>query len=58
MATILEKFFTVEQVSETLAVSTRTVRRWIEVKELTAHHLGRAVRIKESDLEAFLERHR
>ena len=52
------KFFTVAEVAERLGVSTRTTRRWIEDFELVAHRFGRAVRIAESDLKAFLTTHR
>jgi excisionase family DNA binding protein len=52
------RFFTVAEVAERLHVSTRTVRRWIENFELVTHRFGRAVRIAESDLNAFLAIHR
>jgi excisionase family DNA binding protein len=52
------KFFTVAEVAQSLDVSTRSVRRWIENSELAAHRFGRAVRIAECDLEAFLTTHR
>jgi excisionase family DNA binding protein len=52
------RFFTVAEVAERLGVSTRTIRRWIEDLELVAHRFGRAVRIAESDLKAFLAMHR
>jgi excisionase family DNA binding protein len=52
------RFFTVAEVAERLHVSTRTVRRWIENLELATHRFGRAVRIAESDLRAFLAIHR
>ena len=52
------EFFTVAEVAERLGVSTRTIRRWIENKELVAHRFGRAVRIAENDLKAFLAMHR
>jgi excisionase family DNA binding protein len=51
-------FFTVAEVAERLEVSTRTVRRWIASGKLVAHHFGRAVRIAESDLKAFIAQHR
>ena len=51
-------FFTVSDVAEHLGVSTRTVRRWIDGRRLIAHHFGRAVRIAEEDLRAFLTAHR
>lgn len=48
------RFFTIAEVGKFVAVSTRTVRRWIERKELVAHYFGGAVRIGESDLKAFI----
>ena len=52
------KFFAIHDVAEQLGVSTRTVRRWIENMELVAHRFGRAVRIAERDLQAFVAMHR
>jgi excisionase family DNA binding protein len=51
-------FFTVSDVAGHLGVSTRTVRRWIEGRQLIAHHFGRAVRVAEEDLRTFLRAHR
>ena len=48
-------FYTVEQIADLLAVSTRSVRRWIAAGELLAHKFGRQVRISEVDLRAFVE---
>lgn len=53
-----ERFFTIREVAERLEVATRTVRRWIKSGDLVAHRFGGAVRIAESDLKAFLARHR
>ena len=52
------RFFTVAEVAESIGVSVRTVRRWIKRGELVAHHFGAVVRIAESDLKAFIARHR
>ena len=52
------KFYTVAQVAEMLAVSVRTVHRWIARRELAVHRLGGAVRISDSDLKVFLALHR
>ena len=52
------RFFTVAAVAEFIDVSVRTVRRWIKSGDLVAHHFGTAVRIAESDLKAFIARHR
>lgn len=53
-ATAIPKFFTIEQIAESLSVSTRTVRRWIESRILRVHRPGRLVRISEADFAAFL----
>ena len=52
------QFFTIAQTAEMIGVATRTVRRWVEAGELIAHRFGRAVRIAEGDLRAFLAIHR
>jgi len=48
------RFYTIAEVAKLLAVSSRTVRRAIDRKELVAHHFGKAVRIAESDLRTFV----
>jgi excisionase family DNA binding protein len=53
-----DNFFTIAEVAERFGVATRTVRRWIGAGELVAHRFGRAVRIAESDLKAFIAQHR
>jgi excisionase family DNA binding protein len=58
IAVNIGKFYCIDEVAELLGVSTRTVRRSIERKELIAHKIGRAVRIAEPDLKAFIARHR
>lgn len=52
------QFFTIDETAEMLRVASRTVRRWIASGELVAHRLGRAVRIADGDLRAFLAIHR
>jgi excisionase family DNA binding protein len=52
------RFFTVANVAESLSVSTRTVRRWIDAGELIAHRFNGVLRICDADLQAFLARHR
>jgi excisionase family DNA binding protein len=52
------RFFTVANVAESLTVSTRTVRRWIDAGELIAHRFNGVLRICDADLQAFLARHR
>ena len=51
-------FFTIAEVAESLSVSTRTVRRWIDAGDLIAHRVSTIVRIAEPDLRAFLALHR
>lgn len=52
------QFFTVAETAEMSRVASRTVRRWIASGELVAHRFGRAVRIADGDLRAFLALHR
>ena len=42
------------QVAEAAGVSTKTVSRWIERKELRHHKLGRQVRVSEEDVANFI----
>ena len=50
----ITRLFTIEEVAETLNVSSRTVRRLIESGALPVHRLGRLVRIADGDLVTFL----
>jgi excisionase family DNA binding protein len=50
----INRFYTVAQVADLLAVSHRSVRRWIAAGELLAHKFGRRVRISEIDFRAFI----
>jgi excisionase family DNA binding protein len=52
------KFYTIEQIAESLDASTRSVRRWIANGLLIAHRINGLVRISEADFEAFLAAHR
>ena len=45
---------TVEAVAEALQLSPRTIRRLIDAGQLPAHRIGRAVRVSEADLHAYL----
>jgi excisionase family DNA binding protein len=51
-------FFTIAEVAESLSVSTRTVRIWINAGDLVVHRVNTIVRIAEPDLRAFLALHR
>jgi excisionase family DNA binding protein len=50
------RFYTIAQIADFLAVSARSVRRWIVAGDLFAYKFGRQVRISENDLRVFLER--
>jgi excisionase family DNA binding protein len=54
----LPKFYTIQEISDSLDVSPRTVRRWIGSRELIAHGLGRLVRVADDELRTFLARRR
>jgi excisionase family DNA binding protein len=53
----LPRFYTTQEISESLDVSPRTVSRWIASGDLIAH-LGHSVRIVDDDLRVFLARRR
>jgi excisionase family DNA binding protein len=48
------RFMSVEETAEQLAVSTKTIRRWIARGQLHYHRFGRQIRIAEEDLRAFV----
>ena len=54
----LQPLLTIEQAAAYLQVSTKTVRRWIEARDLVAHKLGRQWRISNSDLQNFIRMRR
>jgi excisionase family DNA binding protein len=52
------KLRTIAETAELLSVSVRTVRRLIESGALPVHRIGRAVRISDADIAAFLAANR
>jgi excisionase family DNA binding protein len=52
------RFYTIEQIAESVEASTRTVRRWIAEGLLIAHRINGLVRISDLDFQAFLAAHR
>mgnify|MGYP001067158726 CR=1 FL=1 len=52
----MEKYFTVQEVADSLKVSSQTVRNWITSGELKALKLKYNVRITEKDLKEFIEK--
>ena len=55
---MLERLMTPEEVAEALQLHHLTVLKFIKNKDLKSIKLGRIYRVKESDLEAFLEGNR
>jgi len=51
-----EEYLTISQVSKELHVSRPTVREWIEHQEIKGYMAGNSIRIKRSELEAYLAR--
>ena len=54
-AKAIKPLFTIRQTAEILQVSDKTVRRWIERRELEAYRLGRQWRVALPDIENFLK---
>jgi excisionase family DNA binding protein len=52
-----ERFFKFKEVQERFAVSRSTLWRWTAERGLRVVSVGGVTRIRESDLQAFLERH-
>lgn len=50
----MKDFLTTQQVAERLGLSTTTVTAYIRRKELDAYKIGRGYRVKESDLNNFI----
>jgi excisionase family DNA binding protein len=50
-----DRLFTAREVAERLGLSTWTVMEWLKAGRLKGVKIGKAWRVKESDLEAFLE---
>jgi len=50
----MDQLFTVSQAAERLSLKPPTLRKWIFQGRLPVVRIGRAVRIKEKDLEAII----
>jgi excisionase family DNA binding protein len=48
--------FTVPEVARRLQVTDKTVRAWISERKLTAIRVGREWRIRQEDVQAFIDR--
>lgn len=51
-----EQFLTVQEVAELMRVSTMTVYRLIKAGELPAARVGRSYRLREAQVESYLQR--
>jgi len=49
---------TLKEVAEAARVSDSTVRRWVRNSELPAYRLGRQLRVRSDEFEAFLDQRR
>ena len=58
MAELPQEFYTVKELAKLLRVTEMTVYRLVKRAELAAYHIGRAMRFRRDDIEAFLEKHR
>ncbi len=54
----LPAFYSVAETAKLLKVNPKTVRRWIENGDLTAHRFGRQIRITDADLVTLIQRSR
>ena len=54
----LPAFYSVAETAKLLKVNPKTVRRWIENRDLTVHRFGRQIRITEPDLVMFIRQRR
>jgi excisionase family DNA binding protein len=48
-----QRMYTSEEAAAAMGVSTQTIRRWVEEKRISAHHVGirRLIRIEEQALQ-------
>jgi putative molybdopterin biosynthesis protein len=52
------KFYTVQEVADSLNVHPNTIRNWVNSGELKSYKLGNTLRISKEDLEKFLEKNK
>ena len=56
VAALPSRLYSVKEVAERLAVSIKSVRRWITAGDLRAYRLGHQLKISAEDLRSFLDR--
>ena len=47
-----EQLLTIPQAADRLALAPTTLRKWLRLRKLNCVRIGRAVRLRESDIEA------
>jgi len=55
MSSEITKWLSTKEAAERLGVTSRTVYRFIDEGDLPAYKFGRVIRVKEIDLEAFVD---
>jgi excisionase family DNA binding protein len=50
-----EKLSTVQELSQRLKVSTRTIQRWLHLGQIEALYVGRQLRFEEHEIKRFLD---
>ena len=58
MAELPQEFYTVKELAKLLRVTEMTIYRLVKRGELAAYHIGRAMRFRRGDIEAFLQERR
>ncbi len=51
---MVERLLTIPEAAERLAMKPATLRKWLYLRRLNCVRLGRAVRLRESDVEAMI----
>lgn len=52
-----EEYLTIEEIATRLKLKPKTVREWLRLGRLPGIKAGRLWRVREEDLQAFLQRH-
>lgn len=50
----MDEWLTLAQIAEALKLDIETIRVWVRERQLPAYRVGRAYRVKQSDLDTFL----
>lgn len=58
MAELPQEFYTVKELADLLRITEMTIYRWVKRGEIVAYQIGRVMRFRRDDIEAFLEKHR